>query len=293
MKVSVGIPFYNPGDYLRDAICSVLAQSFTDFELILLDDGSTDHSLAIAQSFADPRIKVISDGKNLGLPARLNQLITLAQGEYLARMDADDLISINKLQQQVEFLDKQPNIDIVSTGICTITNDNQVIGYRQTRHQTHCDFNPAEVIMGEADIAHATIMARKSWYLNNRYNEDAKLMEDYQLWIDAAIKHDLKVGYLPSPMYFYREESSVTTAKAINAYINQFTLVFNRYFDLLSFTDKCKFISLTLAKIVIVYSLNLLKSSSKLLALRNKNTSQNKSRIQALQQELDNLRIIP
>jgi len=292
MKVSIGIPFYNPGEYFRDAIASVLAQTFPNFELILLDDGSTDNAISIAQSFNDKRIRIISDGDNLGLPTRLNQLINHSKGEYIARMDADDLISVTRIAQQVEYLDKEIEIDLVSTGLCSITNDCTVIGYRNPQQKSINSISAEQAIFGKADIAHATIMARRNWYIRNQYNEQAKLMEDYQLWIDAAIKNDLKVGHIYQPLYFYREESSVSSQKAITAYKNQLSLVSNKYFIKLSLINKMKFSLKCLAKIFFVFSLNFIKKSNKLLNLRNKSTLQDQVKLDELQQELNQLRKI-
>jgi len=210
MKITVGIPFFNPGDIFAESIQSVLEQTHQDLEIILLDDGSSDGSLAIAKSFNDPRIKVISDGKNLRLPKRLNQLIDLATGDFIARMDADDIIAPTKFAQQLAMLQANEKIDLVATGMCSITNDNQVIGYRLPVEKQRINNTVADAIFGRVNIAHATILARKSWYLRNRYNENARLMEDYQLWIDAAVNNDLNVGYIQAPLYFYREESSVS-----------------------------------------------------------------------------------
>lgn len=290
MRVSIGIPFYNPGQYFQAAISSVLQQTFQDFELILLDDGSTDDSLAIAQSFNDQRIKIISDGKNRGLPARLNELINLSSGEFIARMDADDLISRNRIALQVEFLTANPQLNLVSTGICSITNNNKVIGYRESRKQ-HQQLTTSATIFGRADIAHATIMARKTWYQRNNYNENAKLMEDYQLWIDASIRNDLAVGYISTPLYFYREESSVSSQKAINAYRNQFKIIYDNYFMHLNINEKIHFTMLSAIKITAVYVLNLLRNASLLLKLRNKNTQQDSNKLRALQNELDLIRL--
>jgi len=290
MKVSIGIPFYNPGESFQAAIASVLQQTFTDFELILLDDGSTDNSLNIANSFDDKRIKVISDGENKGLPARLNELINLSSGEFIARMDADDLISRNRIALQVEFLTANPQLNLVSTGICSITNNNKVIGYRESRQQ-HQQLTPSATIFGRADIAHATIMARKTWYQRNNYNENAKLMEDYQLWIDASIRNDLAVGYISTPLYFYREESSVSSQKAINAYRNQFKIIYENYFMHLNINEKIHFTILSAIKIIAVYVLNLLRNTSLLLKLRNKNTQQDSNKLRTLQNELDLIRL--
>lgn len=290
MKVSIGIPFFNPGDYFKASIQSVLNQTYSDFELILLNDGSTDSSLEIAHSFNDSRIKVISDGKNKGLPFRLNQLIDISQGEYIARMDADDLISPLRIAQQVNYLDSQSNIDLVTTGLCSITNTNHVIGFRNPRKKNAASISLEDTIFGKADIAHATIMARNRWYQRNKYNERAKLMEDYQLWIDAALKNDLNVGYIYAPLYFYREESSVSSKKAILAYKNQFSIVFSQYFNKLSLLKKIKFSLLCILKIGLTFSLNMFNNSNKLLTLRNKSTKQNQQKIIELQQELDQLR---
>ncbi|NMP30451.1 glycosyltransferase family 2 protein [Thalassotalea sp. M1531] len=290
MKVSIGIPFFNPGPVFREAIASVLNQTFEDFELILLDDGSSDNALSIAQSFADPRIKVISDGKNKGLPARLNELIELSSGDYIARMDADDLISPDRLQLQVNFLNTRQTIDLVSTGICSITDDAKVLGYRKPQESPLSNASISDAIYGRVNIAHATIMARKSWYQRNQYNETAKLMEDYQLWIDAAIKDDLNVGYIVTPLYFYREESSVSSRKAINAYKNQLSLVKENYLNYLSWPEKFKFTLTMRFKMLVVLMLNSFNTTNLLMSLRNKSTEQHEPELMALQQQLDDIR---
>lgn len=290
MKVSIGIPFYNPGEVFKETIASVLQQSFQDFELILLNDGSSDDSLAIAESFDDARIRVINDGRNLGLPARLNQLIELSSGEYLARMDADDLICPTRIEQQVKYLDKHQNASLVSTGLCSMTDDGKVIGYRLPPISQATAIDAIAAIFGRSHIAHATIMARKTWYQRNSYNESAKLMEDYQLWIDAALNKDLDVGFLPQPLYYYREQSSVSSAKAITAYKNQYSLVKQQYFQHLTLLQKMKFAALMGLKIAMVYLLNITANASWLLRLRNKSTQQSNESLAALQHKLDQLR---
>lgn len=290
MKVSIGIPFYNPGEVFRETIASVLQQSFQDFELILLNDGSSDDSLTIAESFNDERIRVINDGQNLGLPARLNQLIELSSGEYMARMDADDLICPTRIEQQVKYLDEHQNASLVSTGLCSTTDDGKVIGYRLPPMSQTTSIDATAAIFGRSNIAHATIMARKTWYQRNPYNESAKLMEDYQLWIDAALKKDLDVGFLPQPLYYYREQSSVSPEKAITAYRNQYSLVHQQYFRHLTLLQKVKFTALMRIKVAIVYLLNISAKADWLLKLRNKDTRQNKESLASLQHKLDQLR---
>ena len=115
MRVTIGIPFYNAKHTLADAIRSVFAQTFQDWELILADDGSTDGSAEIARMVDDPRVTVISDGMNRGLPYRLNKITELARADYIARMDADDLMHPERLTLQVQYLDANPAVDVVST----------------------------------------------------------------------------------------------------------------------------------------------------------------------------------
>ena len=117
MNVTIGISFYNAEDYLSDAIKSILVQTYSHWELILIDDGSKDNSLKIADTYAakDKRIRVISDGMNKKLPYRLNQITSEAKGDYIARMDADDVIAVDRIEKQVNFLEKnnQKNTHLV------------------------------------------------------------------------------------------------------------------------------------------------------------------------------------
>jgi len=130
MYISIGIPFFNAEKFLEDAIKSVLVQTFQDWELILVDDGSTDRSLEIARSFVDSRIRIISDGYNRRLPYRLNQIISEAKYDIIARMDADDLMAVDRLEKQIKVLTKNPEIDLVVTSLYSIGNKNEILGKR-------------------------------------------------------------------------------------------------------------------------------------------------------------------
>jgi glycosyltransferase involved in cell wall biosynthesis len=135
MPISIGIPFYNAEKFLAGAIRSVFAQTYQDWELILIDDGSTDGSLEIARSVNDPRVRVISDGVNKKLPTRLNQIVAEAKYDFIGRMDADDLISPPRFQKQVAVLNKHSEIDLVTTGVFSVTNALKPIGVRW--HHSH------------------------------------------------------------------------------------------------------------------------------------------------------------
>ena len=117
-KVSVIMPAYNSEKYVGEAIESILNQTFIDFEFIILNDGSTDNTPKIVKEYAkrDKRIKFIDNKKNQGFIASLNQCLDVARGEYLAKMDSDDISLPQRLQKQVDYLEKNPNVGLVGTG---------------------------------------------------------------------------------------------------------------------------------------------------------------------------------
>ena len=128
--VSIVIPVYNGEVYLRDAIQSVVNQTFQNWKWYLINDGSTDGSLVIMEKYAlrDARIKVIDDGQNKGLVTRLNQSVEIAVGKYYARMDADDIMYITRIEEQVTFLESHPDVDVLGTSIMIIDNNNDIVG---------------------------------------------------------------------------------------------------------------------------------------------------------------------
>ena len=258
--ITIGIPFYNAEKYLEGAICSVLAQTHTSWELILIDDGSNDQSLEIANTYAqkDSRIKVLSDGSNKKLAYRLNQIIAQSRHEYIARMDADDLMSSTRLEKQINYLIENPNTDLVSTGILSLKNDLTLVGYRIPSRDKL--ITKANAIMGTTGIIHASIMAKKSWYERNQYNEGRVLAQDYELWLNAFISDDLKVGFIEEALYFYREEQNITLEKLLNAYNTQIEIIRNLPNKYIFLTRKLKYISKIKTKIIIakgLFALNL------------------------------------
>ena len=253
--ISIGIPFYNAEKYLEDAICSILAQTHNYWELILIDDGSTDGSLEIAREFEkkDSRIRVISDGLNKKLPYRLNQVIDESQHGYIARMDADDLISSTRIETQFNYLYNNPTIDLVSTGILSLKNDLTLVGHRCTSSQKI--ITKADAIVGTTGIIHASIIAKKSWFNRNRYNENNSLAEDYELWLNAFLKNDLKVGFIEEPLYYYREEQNITIEKLLKAYNTQVNIIKSVSSKDISFFDRVKYLTKIKSKKLIVRAL--------------------------------------
>ena len=242
MSISIGIPFYNAEKYLEDAICSVLAQSYKDWELILVDDGSTDTSLSIAKRYAnkDKRIRVLSDGKNEKLPTRLNQIVDESKYDYIARMDADDLMSNDRLEKQILVLKNNNKVDFVSTGCLTIGKNNELTGWVKGRNY---EMDAAGVLRGSTNILHASLLARKSWYLRNKYNKDIVQAEDFDLWLQAAKNNDLKYIVIEEPLYWYRVVENVTIEKIINGYNAQIDIISSNYDGFISSFSKDKIIT--------------------------------------------------
>ena len=224
---------------MEDAIKSVLAQTFQNWELILVDDGSTDRSLEIAQSFVDPRIRIIADGCNRRLPYRLNQIINEAQYEIIARMDADDLMAVDRLEKQIKVLNENPEIDLVVTSLYSIGNKNEILGKRiYSNHQ----MQPKEILQGLTNLLHPSLLARKAWCKRNPYQVNNCLAEDYELWLSAAIKNDFNYVVMQEPLYFYREVENVKKEKMIRGYNTQIEVIKKYYNNIISDIDKNKIV---------------------------------------------------
>lgn len=176
--VSIGMPVFNCENTLRSAINSILNQTYSNWELILIDDGSNDQTLSVAKSFNDSRIKVISDGLNQQLPSRLNQIIALSKGKYFARMDGDDISYPDRLQAQVEYLENHPDVDLLGTQILIFDGDGNPRGMSALTksHQEICCRPWAGF-----SLAHPTWMGKLEWFRTHRYRERAIRMEDYDL----------------------------------------------------------------------------------------------------------------
>ncbi len=214
--VTIGIPFFNAQDTLLDAVRSVFAQTHTNWELILIDDGSRDRSLELARSLVDPRVRVISDGTNRGLPARLNQIVALARHDFIARMDADDLMSRDRVERQLRCLMTSPETDLVSAGVVSVSDGWNVVGTRCAA--VGGQPSPRSVLSCQSGIVHAAILGRRAWFARNPYDETLRSCEDGELWIRARARGDLAVRILPAPLYYYREDGNVVPRKLLASY---------------------------------------------------------------------------
>jgi glycosyltransferase involved in cell wall biosynthesis len=178
-RLTVAISFHDEERYLEAAVRSVLAQSFEDFELLLIDDGSTDRSLEIARGFlGDARVRVFTDGARRHLAARLNEVVRRARGELVARMDADDVMHPEKLALQVAHLDREPACQAVGTSAALVDEDEVAFGVIEVAPITADDRR----LLERPPIPHATMMARAGWLGAHPYDETLTRAEDRDLW---------------------------------------------------------------------------------------------------------------
>ncbi len=198
--VSIVLPVYNAGAHLSKALASIARQTFREWELILIDDGSTDGCMA-GFSAPDARVRVVLDGKNEGLAARLNQGIDLARGRYLARMDPDDIAYPGRLQAQVKFLAEHPDIDLVATRALLFRDEGSVIGLSHFR-QTHEEICAAP--WRGFFLPHPTWMGKIEWFRRFRYHlPEIVRAEDQELLLRSY--RTSRFACLPEVLLGYRQ----------------------------------------------------------------------------------------
>ncbi len=206
MKVSVVIPVHNGEKYLAQAIESVLAQTFRDFELLIVDDGSTDRSAEIIRTYTerDPRVRCLSQ-ENRGVAAAGNRGLQAARHEWVARLDADDIFLPEKLERQVDFLRRNPDAKILGTLACFINHAGRLLGLVGTEGP----YTPAEFYRLVREnrpiyfVNSSTLMHRDTVLALGGYREPFAPAEDVDLWIRMAEQGHLMLK-VPEPLLLYR-----------------------------------------------------------------------------------------
>jgi glycosyltransferase involved in cell wall biosynthesis len=208
-KVTVLMPVYNGARYLRAAIDSVLAQSLADFELLVVDDGSSDESVAIARAIADPRVKVMAGHGRRGLPGTLNLGLKAAAGEYIARLDQDDIARHDRFEKQAAWLDARPEVALVGSLARLIDEDGRHTGLVR---------RPVSAIgirwysFLENPLIHSSAMFRRGVATAlGGYDESLAISEDFDLWLRMLDAH--AVENIDETLIDYRRSS--TSAMAI------------------------------------------------------------------------------
>lgn len=205
--VSVVMPVYNGALYLKEAIDSILSQTYTNLELIIINDGSTDNSNEIILSYNDPRIRYIVNEKNMGICITLNRGLDAAKGKYIARMDCDDISVPERLQMQVEYMEKHPSIGAIGADIIVFGE-----GIKERLFNFEHDLNCCKAgLLFQTCFAHPVVMIRKSTLdkYDLRYDDEYRGLEDFQLWY--RISRYAQLINLPYPLLNYRKHKSQET----------------------------------------------------------------------------------
>lgn len=219
-KISILMGIYNCAPTLREAIDSIIAQTYPNWEFIICDDGSTDDSYAIAMEYAaaaPKRFRIIQNERNLGLNATLNNCLRIADGDYIARMDGDDVSTPDRFEKEVAFLNAHPEYAIVSSHMTVFDECGDWSRVRTLETPQVRDF-PTTVPM----FCHAPCMIRREAFLDvEGYTEDKRLLrvEDYHLWYKFYAK-----GYrgfnIQEPLYKMRDDRNATHRRTASARMN-------------------------------------------------------------------------
>ena len=196
--VTVLMPVYNGAKYLSEAIDSILNQTFEDFEFLIIDDVSTDDSVEIIKSYDDPRIRLVENKKNLGQAEAMNIGLSLALGQYIARMDQDDISLRSRLEKQFELMEKNLSVGLCSTWLKHIGHQDGVLSL-----ETENELIKIKLLTNQ-NLAHPAVMIRKSLLDENklRYNSIYSPAEDLDLWVRMCEYCDF--ANIPEPLVMYR-----------------------------------------------------------------------------------------
>jgi len=205
-KISVIMSVYNGERYLREAIDSILNQTFPNFEFIIVNDAATDSSLKIIQSYHDKRIRVIENEENIGLTKSLNKAIKQARGKYIARQDADDISLPHRFLEQLSYLERRPEVALLGTSVYHIDEQGKVLG------RVIVPIKPGNKLLKENQFNHGSTIFKKNVVVKlGGYNSILRYSQDYELWLRIAKHHE--VGNLPQPLYKLRFHGETISLK--------------------------------------------------------------------------------
>lgn len=231
-RVSVLMPVYNCEAYIRESVESILSQTFTNFEFLIIDDYSQDGTYEYLQTLTDPRIKLIRKPANSGYAKSLNMGLDMARGEYIARMDGDDIALPERFAKQVTFMDQ--HLGVVVAGTCyKVLGTDAVV-------QMPLSFEAAKMVaLMQVPVAHPTVFMRRSVLVKNqlRYDEKLEPTEDYDLW--TRVMENGRIENLPDVLLLYRRHSEQESITKLNRLIEAAVSIRERQLSkLLNFADK-------------------------------------------------------
>lgn len=240
-SISVILPVFNADSAeLRKSVESILNQTYSDFELIIINDGSTNNCEEVILSFDDNRIKYVKNDTNLKLITTLNKGLKLASGEYIARIDSDDYCDKTRFKKQIEYMNRHPETGLLGTGMLVIPDN--------IKTSPPTDSNDIKLLLRYCTnvIAHPSVMIRKSVLVNNNleYNIHCIHAEDYKLWCDMS--QFCEIENLPDILLFYKNnpdgisrknakwQKKISTIIKLDNMINDFAADKNYMYSILS-----------------------------------------------------------
>ena len=208
-KISVLMPVYNAEKYLKGAIDSILSQTYSDFEFVIIDDCSSDSSVSIIESYSDERIVFSKNEQNSGVAVTLNRGLKLCHGEYIARMDSDDISRPDRFEKQLAFLQAHPDVAVATCGVRTFCGDKTISESGWT------SIDPEKIkkdLFFSCALAHPTVMMRRE-VINTLggYAPDYNGLEDYELWCRVIEKH--KIASVGEVLFEYRVHEGQVSKK--------------------------------------------------------------------------------
>lgn len=232
-KVDIILPVYNSEKYLASAINSILGQTFSDFNLYVIDDCSTDNSLSALQAYSDSRIKIVTNSQHRGISYSLNKGLSISKENLIFRMDADDISLPERLESQIQFMQKHPYIFACGSDTELIDEHGRVYGYRETKHGDQRI--KIALFFGETSLAHPAVVMRASHIkkFHLQYSSNYLYAEDYELWCRCS--HFSTYENISSPLIQYRRhhksvskafsiQQRLSARKILKIYLNQLGL---------------------------------------------------------------------
>jgi glycosyltransferase involved in cell wall biosynthesis len=250
--ISVIMPVFNADKYLKDAIDSILNQTYSNFEFIIIDDSSTDNSWFIIKNYQkiDKRIVARKNRKNSGVAATLNKALKLCHGEYVARMDADDISLPKRFQIQLHYLKKHPEIVGVGTQVNIINNSNKITGKRYFPTTTNDCY---QFLMITSPVQHPTLMVRTQAIKKYQYSANYKTAEDWDLYFKLVQNNQL--NNIHETLYNYRQNFGSNGYKNIKkAFVLIFKIRLNAILKL-NYHPSIKGLIITFLQAILVFSL--------------------------------------
>lgn len=225
--ITVLMPIFNGAKYLPEAIGSVLRQTYANLEILVVDDGSTDESAAIVERISDPRLRLVRNFANEGLVRTLNKGVALAQGTYLARMDADDIAAPQRLERQLEYIAGKPHLHACGTYAYRIDETGATRGLIR---------KPRGAAAGKSawlptPLIHPTVMFRTEVARQFPYSEGATHCEDYELWL-RLVRAGHQIDNCPEPLLYYRVHTHGVSQAYREEQLRNTFAVFRSYYPL-------------------------------------------------------------